>query len=397
MGLIESCCIKPHGETHDDNFTVYEKSIISSLKRKNIFAKGMTSTVYKIKPRQRKMIVKEVKKNYIDYAKKEIKMLKMIKRNSFNKEFFPKLIKTIQLSNSYLIIFENNNYSDLFEFINKKKLKTFRSIKGDEMFEFDEFDEHGDIIPKKDSRWLIHRQIKEINSLYIINQIINGLYQLYLIGYSHLDIKPENILIKEISQQEARSKNLERYPVVPCYTTAPDHKNKKYYSIKLIDFGSCLPYKDETRLKHALGTWGYFAPEIFCDKMYYKSCDMWSVGVILWQLLTDHQPFGVTAKDYMSDMINIECVHPIYKYNTTFKSFSFDVQNIIRKMFRINPISRSRVSIMFANDIFFKIKVLKNKFDNNSQHGKKRSKSYTNADEKKKAHDKFKRKIRSTI
>ena len=86
------------------------------------------------------------------------------------------------------------------------------------MFEFDEFDEHGDIIPKKDNRWLIHRQIKEINSLYIINQIINGLYQLYLIGYSHLDIKPENILIKEISQQEARSKNLENillYRVIP--------------------------------------------------------------------------------------------------------------------------------------------------------------------------------------
>ena len=34
MGLIESCCIKPHGEIHDDNFTVYEKSIISSLKKK---------------------------------------------------------------------------------------------------------------------------------------------------------------------------------------------------------------------------------------------------------------------------------------------------------------------------------------------------------------------------
>lgn len=398
MGLIESCCIKPDDQIYDDNdFTLYEKSIISSLKNKNKFSRGVTSNVYRIQPKKRKLIVKKIKYQYKEHAEKEIKVLKIIKHSSFNKIFFPKLNRILKLSNAYLIVFENNDYTDLFEFIKKRKLKSLFSIKGNEMFDFDEYDEDGNIIPKQDDRWMLHQQIKEINSLYIINQIINGLYQLYLIGYSHLDIKPENVLIKEISKEEARSKNLERYPVIPSHINKCEHKNKKYYSIKLIDFGSCLPYKDERLLKYTVGTWGYFAPEIFCDKMYYKSCDMWSVGVILWQLLTGRQPFGESAKDYMSDMINIECIHPIYKYNTTFKTFSFDVQNIIRKMFRINPFSRSRVSIMFSNDIFFKIKVLKNKSDNNSQHGKKRSKSYTNTDEKKKAHDKFKRKIRSTI
>ena len=144
------------------------------------------------------------------------------------------------MSNAYLIVFENNDYTDLFEFIKKRKLKSLFSIKGNEMFDFDEYDEDGNIIPKQDDRWMLHQQIKEINSLYIINQIINGLYQLYLIGYSHLDIKPENVSIKEISKEEARSKNLERYPVIPSHINKCEHKNKKYYSIKLIDFGSCF-------------------------------------------------------------------------------------------------------------------------------------------------------------
>ena len=78
----------------------------------------------------------------------------------------------------------------------------------------------------------------------------------------HRDLKPENILLKDKSDDAA---------------------------IKIADFGFARYVKEGCRT--ACGTPGYVAPEIITGKLYGKSVDVWSLGIIIYILLCGYPPF----------------------------------------------------------------------------------------------------------
>ena len=76
--------------------------------------------------------------------------------------------------------------------------------------------------------------------------------------------------------------------------------------MKLIDFGTATSYyiidkKSEAesfiRMSTTIGTAYFMAPEVFGDN-YNQSCDMWSIGVIMFILLGKYPPFdGESEKE----------------------------------------------------------------------------------------------------
>ena len=85
---------------------------------------------------------------------------------------------------------------------------------------------------------------------------------LHDLGVVHRDLKPENILF-----------------------------DRDFSTVKLIDFGMSKILEDENALMNTkLGTPYYISPEVLKGK-YDKSCDMWSIGVITYVLLTGEPPF----------------------------------------------------------------------------------------------------------
>ena len=84
----------------------------------------------------------------------------------------------------------------------------------------------------------------------------------------HRDLKPENILLET---------------------------ERDINDIKLIDFGTAKRFfKDEhgntIPFSKKEGTTAYMAPEVIKDD-YNEKCDIWSIGVIAYILLTGRQPF----------------------------------------------------------------------------------------------------------
>ena len=76
-------------------------------------------------------------------------------------------------------------------------------------------------------------------------------------------------------------------------------KNKQY--IKLIDFGlsqfCCGHSAEKCQLHETMGTLTYMAPEVI-NGNYDKRCDLWSIGVIAYRLLSGKFPFfGTEDKD----------------------------------------------------------------------------------------------------
>ena len=96
----------------------------------------------------------------------------------------------------------------------------------------------------------------------IVSCILKALAYIHGQGIVHRDIKPENILFS---------------------------KNGNYETLKLIDFGLSTRFKSDS--KYRVGSPYYMSPEIIEGNFSYKT-DVWSVGVILYVMLTGYFPFN---------------------------------------------------------------------------------------------------------
>jgi serine/threonine protein kinase len=106
---------------------------------------------------------------------------------------------------------------------------------------------------------------EEINTLFkeIVIELANALKIIHSNGVIHRDIKPENIYIEEVNGKRI---------------------------IKLGEFGSSIFIKDNT--SEPIDTILYTAPEIFKNLDYDEKCDLWSLGITLYEIYFGYLPYG---------------------------------------------------------------------------------------------------------
>ncbi|KAL7536307.1 hypothetical protein ACHAXR_010970 [Thalassiosira sp. AJA248-18] len=106
----------------------------------------------------------------------------------------------------------------------------------------------------------------------IIHSLLSSVSYLHSRDIIHRDIKPENILFTE--------------------------KDNEQSPIKLIDFGLSIRHNSRNcePLTNTVGTAYYMAPEVL-DGSYDRSCDLWSVGVIAYIMLSGRPPFSGGTDD----------------------------------------------------------------------------------------------------
>jgi serine/threonine protein kinase len=113
------------------------------------------------------------------------------------------------------------------------------------------------------------RKFSELETAMLMKKILEAINHIHSIGVVHRDLKPENIMI----------------------TT--DHEPK------LIDFGLSKDTGPESRnCTTMVGSKMYMAPELVQNISYSKSCDLWSVGIILFMMLSADYPFSSSNLDY---------------------------------------------------------------------------------------------------
>ena len=127
----------------------------------------------------------------------------------------------------------------------------------------------------------------------------------------HRDIKPENIMITN------REKN-------GCL------------QVKLIDFGTAKIFEKGQQENKYVGSSYYMAPEIIKRK-YDEKCDLWSIGVILYILLTGRPPFD--GNDDEEILENVK--KGVYdKWSYPFPILSAQSKDLIFKLLQYDPKKR---------------------------------------------------------
>ncbi|XP_065586306.1 mitogen-activated protein kinase kinase kinase 21 isoform X2 [Cyrtonyx montezumae] len=102
-------------------------------------------------------------------------------------------------------------------------------------------------------------------------QIARGMLYLHdqaIVPILHRDLKSSNILLLEKMERD-------------------DICNK---TLKITDFGLAREWHRTTKMS-AAGTYAWMAPEVIKSSLFSKGSDIWSYGVLLWELLTGEVPY----------------------------------------------------------------------------------------------------------
>ena len=163
-----------------------------------------------------------------------------------------------------------------------------------------------------------HKIFTESQAKYVCKQLLNGIKYLNDHNLAHTDINPDIIYIKDIVRKN----------------------NEEFYNVKILQFGS-----SSINIHKTNNSLYYMAPELTIGK-YHQTSDIWSIGVIIYQMIFDDFPF----KGYKEEEIvyNIQKLKP----DLINKDASPYVKNLIKKMLIKDPFKRITVDECLKHDWF---------------------------------------------
>ena len=124
-------------------------------------------------------------------------------------------------------------------------------------------------------RYCMTRKVNEDMAYKILTQIVKGFEEMVKFGIIHRDLKPANVLVDRDT-------------------------------FKICDFGFAKLFGQTGKMaKTFVGTPIYMSPQVLSQKNYTNKTDVWSLGVMYYELLFKKLPFsGFSEQDLYKNIIN---------------------------------------------------------------------------------------------
>lgn len=163
------------------------------------------------------------------------------------------------------------------------------------------------------------RKLKEKYAMYYFRQIAEGLQYLRSQNIIHRDLKPHNILLSD------------------------DRK-----TLKIADFGFAKIIGSEMLAETLCGSPLYMAPEILHKKPYTSKADLWSVGVMLFEVLCGSHPFK--SIESIVDLVHKMDNNVIQIPNNI--DISSTCKDLLKKLLKKDPYERIEWEQFFTHEWF---------------------------------------------
>ncbi len=229
----------------------------------------------------------------------------LVKHKILNKEYAMKIIDKTPYSNVNQIINEINILKTL-DHPNILKILEFH-LTADKFYIVTDYCPEGELFHEIDKK----NKFSEKETSYILYQILQAVRYIHKMRVVHRDIKPENIMI------------MGREPT-------------GLLRVKLIDFGTAKLFSEGNKHRALVGSSYYIAPEVIKGK-YDEACDIWSVGVIMYIMLTGTPPFNGDEDDEILQAVSKG------RYDTSspqYQALSPNAKDLLTKLLKYNPSER---------------------------------------------------------
>lgn len=188
--------------------------------------------------------------------------------------------------------------------------------------------------------------LHEVVIRHFLKQLTSALEFLRGNNYVHRDVKPQNLLL--LPSQSFRDQRQFLVMSASQDSLIPMAGITSLPMLKLADFGFARVLPSTSLADTLCGSPLYMAPEILRYERYDAKADLWSVGTVLYEMVTGRPPFR--ARNHVELLRKIEAAEDIIKFPREVV-VSSDMKALVRGLLKRNPVERISFENFFAHSV----------------------------------------------
>ncbi|KAF2993323.1 Serine/threonine-protein kinase [Curvularia kusanoi] len=191
--------------------------------------------------------------------------------------------------------------------------------------------------------------LNEVVVRHFAKQMASALEFLRSKNYIHRDLKPQNLLLNPSSLYYSQSGTLERMPLAAdANSLIPALGIETLPMLKIADFGFARILPTTSLAETLCGSPLYMAPEILRYEKYDAKADLWSVGTVLFEMVSARPPFR--ANNHVELLRKIEERKDQIRFPEGLVA-SRAMKNLIRALLKRKPTERMSYESFFSDPV----------------------------------------------
>lgn len=188
--------------------------------------------------------------------------------------------------------------------------------------------------------------LHEVVIRHFLKQLASALEFLRSKNYVHRDVKPQNLLLLP-SQAFREKRNL---PIMEASQDSliPMSGIASLPMLKLADFGFARVLPSTSLADTLCGSPLYMAPEILRYERYDAKADLWSVGTVLYEMISGKPPFR--ARNHVELLRKIEAAEDVIKFPKEV-TITSEMKSLVRGLLKRSPVERMSFENFFAHPV----------------------------------------------
>ncbi|KAJ1337697.1 serine/threonine-protein kinase ULK2 [Microdochium nivale] len=188
--------------------------------------------------------------------------------------------------------------------------------------------------------------LNEVVIRHFMKQLSSALQFLREGNFVHRDVKPQNLLLLPSVTYREANKDSRLIMSASQDSLIPAAGLRSLPMLKLADFGFARVLPATSLAETLCGSPLYMAPEILRYERYDAKADLWSVGTVLYEMVSGRPPFR--ASNHVELLRKIENAEDQIKFSRDCQ-VSSETKSLIRALLKRNPVERMSFENFFAH------------------------------------------------